>query len=200
MPGDVAIQLTRENLLRALNAQLYLDDIREACERIMRYSQGLDLNQFVQDEKTFDAVVRNLEVIGEAAKHIPPEVRARYPDVEWNKLAGLRDIVAHKYFGLDEDIRISPDTEASLPQIFQSAPRSSPLGRASGTTMPSRRAISMTALLSSSSNWCCPTAIGSMRLSVRAATRHSRLTSSRRRSLSNRGDTTSTSISLQGSG
>ena len=44
-----------------------------------------------------------------------PEIRACYPDVEWNKLAGLRDIVAHKYFGLDEDIRISPDTEASLP-------------------------------------------------------------------------------------
>ena len=146
--------LTRENLLRALNAQLYLDDIREACERIMRYSQGLDLNQFVQDEKTFDAVVRNLEVIGEAAKHIPPDksVLSRlgvtqlgpnwviptaiygvfWPitrhmwgslpancvsptDVKWNKLAGLRDIVAHKYFGLDEDIRISPDTEASLP-------------------------------------------------------------------------------------
>jgi uncharacterized protein with HEPN domain len=86
------------------NTQLYLDDIREACEKIMRYSQGLDLDQFVQDEKTFDAVVRNLEVIGEAAKHIPPEIRACYPDIEWNKLAGLRDIVAHKYFGLDEDI------------------------------------------------------------------------------------------------
>jgi len=84
--------------------RLYLDDIREACEKIVRYSQGLDLGQFVQDEKTFDAIVRNLEVIGEATKHIPPEMRARYPDVEWNKIAGLRDIVAHKYFGLDEDI------------------------------------------------------------------------------------------------
>ncbi len=70
----------------------------------MRYSQGLDLNQFVQDEKTFDAIVRNLEIIGEAAKRIPPQMRARYPDVEWNKIAGLRDIVAHEYFGLDEDI------------------------------------------------------------------------------------------------
>jgi len=84
--------------------RLYLDDICQACEKVMRYSQGLDLNQFVQDEKTFDAVVRNLEIIGEVAKHIPPEIRARYPDVEWSKLAGLRDIVAHAYFGLDEDI------------------------------------------------------------------------------------------------
>jgi len=58
----------------------------------------------VQDEKTFDAVVRNLEIIGEATKHIPPEMRARYPNVEWHKIAGLRDIVAHEYFGLDEDI------------------------------------------------------------------------------------------------
>jgi len=84
--------------------RLYLDDIREACEKILRYSQGLDLDQFVQDEKTFDAVVRNLEIIGEATKHIPPEMRARYPNVEWHKIAGLRDIVAHEYFGLDEDI------------------------------------------------------------------------------------------------
>lgn len=70
----------------------------------MRYSQGLDLGQFAQDEKTFDAVVRNLAIIGEAAKPIPPERRARYPDIEWNKSAGLQGIVAHEYFGLDEDI------------------------------------------------------------------------------------------------
>lgn len=62
--------------------RLYLDDIREACEKIMRYSQGLDLNQLVQDEKTFDAVVRNLEIIGEAVKHIPPRCEHVIP--MWN--------------------------------------------------------------------------------------------------------------------
>jgi uncharacterized protein with HEPN domain len=84
--------------------RLYLDDIRESCEKIVRYSQGLGFDQFVKDEKTFDAIVRNLEIIGEAAKHIPTEIRARYPNVEWSKIAGLRDIAAHEYFGLDEDI------------------------------------------------------------------------------------------------
>jgi uncharacterized protein with HEPN domain len=84
--------------------RLYLDDIRESCEKVLRYVGGLTFDQFVQDEKTFDAIVRNLEIIGEAAKHIPSEMRSRYPQVEWAKIAGLRDMTIHEYFGLDEDI------------------------------------------------------------------------------------------------
>lgn len=84
--------------------RLYLDDIRESCEKILRYSCGLNFEQFVSNEKTFDAIVRNLEIIGEAAKHVPSEIRRRYPEVEWAKIAGLRDMVVHEYFGLDEDI------------------------------------------------------------------------------------------------
>ena len=56
------------------------------------------------DEKTFDAVMRDLEIIGEAAKHIPDAVRVQHPQIDWRKISGLRDVVAHEYFGLDLEI------------------------------------------------------------------------------------------------
>jgi uncharacterized protein with HEPN domain len=59
---------------------------------------------FIKDEKTYDAVVRNLEIIGEAAKNIPEAVRMQMPGIEWKKTAGLRDVIAHAYFGIDDAI------------------------------------------------------------------------------------------------
>jgi uncharacterized protein with HEPN domain len=82
----------------------YLEDILESCGKIERYTAQLSFDQFVEDEKTYDAVVRNLEIIGEAAKNVPEDIRRRYPDVEWRKIAGLRDVIAHEYFGIDDDI------------------------------------------------------------------------------------------------
>ena len=73
----------------------------EACEKVMR-SEGLDFHAFVRNELVYDAVLRNLEVLGEAAKKVPDSVRARHPSVEWRAIAGLRDVVAHAYFALDE--------------------------------------------------------------------------------------------------
>ena len=83
---------------------MYLRDIAESCEKILRYTAGLSQSDLIRDEKTYDAVVRNLEIVGEAAKHIIEEIRGQLPDIEWRKAAGLRDMLTHAYFGIDNDI------------------------------------------------------------------------------------------------
>ena len=84
--------------------RLYLDDIQASVEKIIKFTQGLSFGEFSADNKTFDAVVLNLQIIGEATKHIPDSVKEKYPDVDWRRIAGLRDVIAHGYFGLNEHI------------------------------------------------------------------------------------------------
>ena len=69
--------------------ELYLDDMCATADKVLRCTGGADFVRFVDDEKTFDAVARNLEIIGEAAKHVPAEAQARYPGVGWRNIAGL---------------------------------------------------------------------------------------------------------------
>jgi uncharacterized protein with HEPN domain len=78
-----------------------LDDIRTSISKIERYIAGLDQASFLADEKTIDAVVRNLEIIGEAAKQLPAEFRARHPAILWPQIAGLRNRIVHDYAGID---------------------------------------------------------------------------------------------------
>jgi len=83
---------------------MYLQDIAESCEKVLRFTADLTLSELIQDEKTYDAVVRNLEIIGEAAKHISQDIRKQLQGIEWRKIAGMRDMLAHAYFGIDNDV------------------------------------------------------------------------------------------------
>ena len=83
---------------------IYLDDILEAIDRIQEYVEDITRDVFAADRMRFDAVIRNLEIIGEAVKGVPDSVRQNYPDVEWRKIAGLRDILIHKYFSINVEI------------------------------------------------------------------------------------------------
>jgi len=83
---------------------LYCDDIISAIKKIEKYIENKNITVLKNDELLIDGITRNLEIIGEAVKNIPTVVRNKYPDVEWKKIAGLRDILAHEYFGVDVDV------------------------------------------------------------------------------------------------
>lgn len=82
---------------------LFLEDIMQAIEKIETYTKNLTLNEFRDDSMAVDAVIRNFEVIGEASKNIPQNVKEKYPHVEWKEAAGFRDVLIHEYFGIDTE-------------------------------------------------------------------------------------------------
>ncbi len=86
------------------DSKIYLQDILESCDKILQYTDRISFQDFLNNDMLKDAVIRNLEIIGEAVKRISPEFRSQYPSIEWKKIAGLRDILIHEYFGIDYDI------------------------------------------------------------------------------------------------
>jgi uncharacterized protein with HEPN domain len=84
--------------------RIYLDDMILAMNRIAEYIENLDLESFINDYKTVDAVIRNFEIIGEASKNIPDSLKDKYKDVPWKEMYYLRNKVSHEYFGIDYEV------------------------------------------------------------------------------------------------
>lgn len=104
--------------------KVYLVDILSAIAKIERYSKDLDFSNFTNSELIVDGIVRNLEIIGEAVKNIPKTIKSKHKKIEWKKIAGLRDILIHEYFGVDPEILWDivknkiPDLKAQIKEII----------------------------------------------------------------------------------
>jgi uncharacterized protein with HEPN domain len=95
----------------------YISDLVEACEDILSFTRGMSYSDFARDKKTVNAVIRSLEVIGEATKKLPVSFRDSYPDVPWKRMAGMRDKLIHEYFGVDRQM-VWQVVERHIPDIL----------------------------------------------------------------------------------
>ncbi len=111
------------------DATVYLYDILESCDRIIEYCQGISESDFYDSQEKQDAVFRRIQIIGDASKHIPENIRVKYQHIPWKKIAGMRDIVVHEYFGVTlamvwrvviKDIPVLQEQIAEVIESFQS--------------------------------------------------------------------------------
>ncbi len=104
--------------MSARNDSDYLVDILEAINRVLSYVAEIDYKSFLDDMKSQDAIIRNLEIMGEAAKSVSAEMKTHAPDIPWKSLAGVRDKLIHQYFGINLEIVWSIATY-DLPELKQ---------------------------------------------------------------------------------
>ncbi len=96
--------------------KIRISDMLQSIELIRAYTEEMIQSEFEADQKTIDAVLRNLEIIGEAARHVPEAIVNKYPDVPWDEMRAIRNIVIHEYFGVNLNI-IWHTTQVNLPSI-----------------------------------------------------------------------------------
>ncbi len=96
--------------------RVYLLHILDAIKNIEEFTKGCSKEKFIKAKIIQDSVIRNLEIIGEAAKHVPASVRKKYSSIEWKRIAGMRDILIHEYFGVDLD-RVWQVLKVRLPEL-----------------------------------------------------------------------------------
>ena len=99
--------------------ELLIDDILESGRKILEYTSGFTLDQFKSDSKTVDAVIRNFEIIGEAANRLPEDFKDKHSEIDWHKVRGFRNRIVHDYFGIDYSI-VWVIKETFLPQLIDS--------------------------------------------------------------------------------
>lgn len=100
--------------------RFYLDDMIDFAGKVLTYTEGLDQAGFVTSGLNYDATLRNLELIGEAATHIPDEIRSAHPDIPWRMIIATRNRLIHGYLGIDDDTLwsiIQDDVPELLPQL-----------------------------------------------------------------------------------
>jgi uncharacterized protein with HEPN domain len=107
-----------ETLFMSREWQSYLADIKTACEKVRRFTAGMDRKTFFEDDRTYHAVIHCLLIVGEAVKRLPDDVRREMPAVEWRKIAGMRDWLAHVYFSINSDI-LWDVVESKVPSLLQ---------------------------------------------------------------------------------
>ena len=98
------------------NWKIRIRDILDCIEKIEKFTRGYTFTDFQEDEKTIDSVLRNLEIIGEASRHVPTDIRIRYPDIPWVEMLTMRNIVIHEYHGVNLEI-IWQTVKENLPPL-----------------------------------------------------------------------------------